>query len=87
MGRKFQTVTTRCGEDDGVHAHFSKLTHLHEMLSALGRAVSIDKYIVVLIGSLPSCYDSPIDSLISSCNINQHRHHPYCHYLRSHVRV
>src|SRR5258707_13011771 len=75
LGRKFQT--TRCGEDDDVHvAHFSKLAHLHEKLSALGRAISNDKYIAVLIGSLPSCYDSPIDSLTSSCNINQHRHHP-----------
>jgi len=75
LGRKFQTM--RCGEDDDVHvAHFSKLAHLHEKLSALGRAISNDKYIAVLIGSLPSCYDSPIYSLTSSCDINQHRHHP-----------
>jgi zinc knuckle protein len=39
-------------------------------LSALGRAVSIDKYIAVLIGTLLSCYDNPINSLTFSCKIN-----------------
>ena len=68
LGRKFQT--TRCGEDDDVRAHFSKLAHLREKLSALGRSVSEDEYVAVLIGSLPSCYDGPIDSLTSSCDVN-----------------
>src|SRR5258708_15941173 len=68
LGRKFQT--TRCGEDDDVHAHFNKLTHLREKLSALGRAVSDDEYVTVLIESLPSCYDSHSDSLTSSCDVN-----------------
>ena len=54
LGRKFQTM--RCGEDDDVCAHFSKLANLHEKLSALGRSVSDDEYVAVLIGSLPSCY-------------------------------
>ena len=68
LGRKFQT--TRCGEDDDVRAHFSKLAHLREKLSALGRSVSNDEYVAVLIGSLPPCYDGPIDSLTSSCDVN-----------------
>jgi transposase InsO family protein len=68
LGRKFQT--TRCGEDDDVRAHFSKLAHLREQLSALGRSVSDDEYVAVLIGSLPACYDGPIDSLTSSCDVN-----------------
>src|SRR5258707_871166 len=68
LGRKFQT--TRCGKDDDVRAHFSKLAHPREKLSALGRAISDDEYVLVLIGSLPSCYDSPIDSLTSSCDVN-----------------
>jgi hypothetical protein len=68
LGRKFQT--TRCGEDDDVRTHFSKLAHLRERLSALGRSVSDDEYVAVLIGSLPSCYDGPIDSLTSSCDVN-----------------
>jgi hypothetical protein len=68
LGRKFRT--TRCGEDDDVRAHFSKLAHLRKKLSALGRSVSDDEYVAVLIGSLPSCYDEPIDSLASSCDAN-----------------
>jgi LTR polyprotein gag-polypeptide-like protein len=68
LGRKFQTMCY--GKNDDVCAHFNKLTHLCEKLSALGRAVGNDKYVAVLIGSLPSCYDSPINSLTFSCDIN-----------------
>jgi len=68
LGRKFQTM--HCREDDDVHAHFSKLANLCKKLSALGRNISDDEYVAVLIGSLPSCYDGPINSLTSSCNIN-----------------
>ena len=68
LGRKFQT--SRCGEDDDVRAHFSKPAHLREKLSALGRTVSDDEYVAVFIGSLLSCYDGPIDSLTSSCDVN-----------------
>jgi hypothetical protein len=57
LWRKFQT--TRCGEDDDVRARFSKLTHLRMKLSALGRSVSDDEYVAVLIGSLPSCMMAP----------------------------
>jgi hypothetical protein len=39
LGRKFQTAC--CGEDDDVCAHFSKLAHLHEKLSALGRNIDM----------------------------------------------
>jgi hypothetical protein len=50
LRRKLQT--TRCGEDDDVRAHFSKLAHLREQLSALGRNASDDEYVATLIGSL-----------------------------------
>ncbi len=68
LGRKLQA--THCGEDDDVQAHFSNLANLHDKLAVLGRTVGNDKYIMVLIGSLPPCYDSPIDALTSSCDIN-----------------
>src|SRR5713226_5548233 len=68
LGRKLQT--TRCGEDNDVRAHFSKLVNLRDKLAALDRTVGNDEYVMVLIGSLPSCYDSPIDALTSSCDIN-----------------
>ena len=68
LGRKFQT--THCRDDDDVCSHLSKLTDLHDKLAVLGRAVSDDEYVTVLIRSLPPSYDSPIDSLTSSCDIN-----------------
>ena len=68
LGRKLQT--THCGEDDDVCAHFTKLAHLHEQLLALGRDINDDEYVATLIGSLPSCYDIPINSLTATCNIN-----------------
>ena len=68
LGREFQM--TCCGEDDDIHSHFSKLADLHNKLAALGRAVSDNEYVTVLIGSLPPSYNSPIDSLTSLCNIN-----------------
>ena len=68
LGRKFQT--TCCGEDNDVCSHFSKLTDLCDKWAALGRAVSNDECVAVLIGSLPPSYNSPIDSLTSSCDVN-----------------
>ena len=68
LGRKFQT--TCYGEDNDICSHFSKLADLHDKLAVLGRAVSDDEYIAVLIRSLPPSYDSPINSLTSLCNVN-----------------
>ena len=87
LGGKFQT--TRCSEDDDVCAHFSKLAHRHKKLSALGRSVSDDEHVAVLntdwllILSLMSRYDGPIDSL-TSCDVNNiditpHRCYPGRH--------
>jgi hypothetical protein len=66
LGRKF--MSTHCGEDDNIHAHFTKLANICEKLSAIGRKVSNDEYVSVLVGSLPDCYDGPINSLINTCN-------------------
>ena len=68
LGRKFRT--TCCREDNDIHSHFSKLADLCNKLAVLGRAVSDDEYIAVLIRSLPPSYNSPINSLTSSCDIN-----------------
>ena len=66
LGRKF--TSTHCGEDDNIHTHFTKLANIHEKLSAIGRKVSHNEYISVLVVSLPDCYDGPINSLINACN-------------------
>jgi hypothetical protein len=68
LGRKLQT--THCGEDEDVRAHFAKLANLRDKLEALGRTVGDDEYVAILIGSLPPCYDGPIDALTSSCDVN-----------------
>jgi hypothetical protein len=59
LGRKFQT--TCYSENDA---------HLHKKLLALERSVNDNKYIAVLIGSLPPCYNGPIDFLTSSYDVN-----------------
>jgi len=68
VGRKFQN--TRCGEDDDVRVHFEKLADLKERLAALGRTISNEEYVSVLIGSLPTSYNPTINTLTTSCDVN-----------------
>ena len=56
MTRKLQN--TKCGEDDDVHAHFTKLDNMRDQISAMGKNFSNEEYASILLGSLPSCYSS-----------------------------
>src|SRR5258708_14883381 len=67
LGRKLQN--TRCGDSEDVRAHLEKLADLRERLSALGRTVNDDEYVSVLIGSLPTSYDTTINTLTTSCDV------------------
>src|SRR5258708_19178458 len=67
LGRKLQN--TRCGDSEDVCAHLEKLADLRERLSTLGRTVNDDEYMSVLIGSLPTSYDTTINPLTTSCDI------------------
>ena len=64
LGRKFQN--TRCGENDDVRVHLEKIANLRERLASLGRTIGDAEYTSVLIGSLPTSYDSAINSLVNS---------------------
>src|SRR5713226_6887211 len=67
LGRKLQNM--RCGDSEDVRAHLEKLADLRERLSALGRTVNDDEYVSVLIGSLPTSYDTTINTLTTSCDV------------------
>ena len=49
--------STCCGEDDDIHAHFTKLTNFCEQLAAMGQSMPDEQYTDILIVSLPPCYE------------------------------
>jgi LTR polyprotein gag-polypeptide-like protein len=67
LGRKLQNM--HCGDNEDVHAHLEKLADLHKRLSTFGRTVDDNEYVSVLIGSLPTSYDTTINTLTTSCNV------------------
>ena len=54
MTRKLQNM--KCGEDDDVRAHFTKLDNMCNQISAMGKTFTDEEYASILLGSLPSCY-------------------------------
>jgi len=56
MTRKLQNM--KCGEDDDVRAHFTKLNNMHDQISAMGKTFTDEEYASILLSSLPSCYAS-----------------------------
>jgi hypothetical protein len=64
LGKKVQNL--RCEENEDVHAHLKKLADLRERLSSFGRTTNNAEYISVILGSLPSSYDTAVDSLTNS---------------------
>jgi LTR polyprotein gag-polypeptide-like protein len=67
LGRKLQN--TCCGDNKDVCAHLEKLADLCERLSAFRRTVDDNEYVSVLIGSLPTSYNTTINTFTTSCNI------------------
>jgi len=63
LGKKLQNI--KCGDDDDVCAHFTKLDNLREQLSAMGKILGDDKYTSILLGSLPTSY-KPTTSAINA---------------------
>jgi len=68
LRRKLQGV--RCGEKADVRAHFSKMELMRQELASLGQLISDSDYTTILLGSLPSTYDSTISSLCISAKMN-----------------
>ncbi len=53
----------RCGAKGDVRAHFTKLRTMREELAALGQAISDDDFYTIILGSLPSSFDSYVGGL------------------------
>jgi len=66
--RKLQGV--HCGEKADVRAHFSKMELMWQELASLGQLISDSDYTTILLGSLPSTYNSTISSLCISAKMN-----------------
>ena len=54
MTKRLQS--TKCNEDDDVHAYFTKLDNMHKQLSSMGKNFTNTEYAAILLGSLPACY-------------------------------
>jgi LTR polyprotein gag-polypeptide-like protein len=67
LGRKLQNM--HCGNNEDVCAYLEKLADLHERLFTFGRTVDNNEYVSVLIGSLPTSYDTTINTLTTSCDV------------------
>jgi hypothetical protein len=60
--------STRCGEDDDVCAHFTKLTNYHEQLVAMGQSIPNQQFADILIASLPSCYEMRLCAITTNAD-------------------
>ncbi|TFY61298.1 hypothetical protein EVG20_g7113 [Dentipellis fragilis] len=68
LRRKLQSQ--KCGEKDNVRTHFDDLADLREQLTAMGDTISENDYTTILLGSLPSTYDSTITAMTATAAIN-----------------
>jgi len=55
LGKKLQNI--KCGNNNDICAHFTKLDDLHKQLSAMGKILGNNEYASILLRSLPTSYD------------------------------
>ena len=63
--------STKCGEDDDVRIHYQRLAAMREQLAAMGKMIPDQEYAGILMGSLPSSYESVLHLISSSAYIHQ----------------
>ena len=68
LGRKLQNM--RCREDNDVHTHFELLANHHKQLAAMGQIISDEQYTNILMGSLPSSYNTNISIIMTNANMS-----------------
>jgi len=62
---------TRCRENDSVHTHFEHMANVHEQLATMGKAISDEDYMDILLTSLPHSYDQSCTSISNSTRISR----------------
>jgi len=67
--RRFRN--TRCGESDSVRTHFEHMANVCEQLAAMGKAISDDDYMDILLTSLPHSYDQLCTSISNSTRVSR----------------
>ena len=63
LSKKLQNI--KCGDNDNVHTHFTKLDDLREQLSAMRKILGDNEYALILLRSLPTSYE-PTTSVINA---------------------
>ncbi|PPQ88056.1 hypothetical protein CVT25_013688 [Psilocybe cyanescens] len=66
---KLQNV--KCGDAEDVHTHFDKLADMKECLASCGVDLEDHEYASILIGSLPSIYNSTLSSILASAKLRK----------------
>jgi hypothetical protein len=61
--------STKCGEDDSLHNHFTNLTDMCEQLALMGETISDTKYTSILMGSLPKSYFQTLSAIAATSTI------------------
>lgn len=59
----------RCGEKADVRAHFAKLRTMYEDLAAMGHTPEDDDFYAIILGSMPTSFETYISSLTASSTI------------------
>ena len=61
LGKKLSS--TKLEEDGDARAHLTKLSQLREELSAIGKTIDDEDFAEIILGSLPSSYESTINAI------------------------
>lgn len=62
----------RCGDKADVRAHFAKLRTIYEDLAAMGHTPEDDDFYAIILGSMPTSYETYISSLTATSTITGH---------------
>src|ERR1700678_195681 len=66
---KLQSI--KCGENEDVRTHFSKLAEMNERLASYGVTLTDHEYASILVGSLPSIYDPTLSSILAAAKLSK----------------
>jgi len=57
---------TRCGENDSIRTYFEHMANVHEQLTTMGKVISDEDYMDILLTSLPHSYNQSCTSISNS---------------------
>ena len=66
-----QIQSMKCREDNNVRTHFNNITNLHEQLATMGKSIPNDKYVSILLSSIPSNYKATISAMSTTAALHE----------------